>query len=248
MELLTAYGTESDEDSREPKRIKFNPGEHQGRARSFSHAEGNFATHVFLEVKLPADARQLRSVLQEVLGKARDDLPFLQTGTDPLPPECQGIADLPAVYHVSLSRVVPVRHPDINPLVAALKDCLSKTTKFEINLAGLEAFTNDTKERSFLALSVDKGRTEVCKAISRVNKAFVQHGLQQFYSDAKPHASIAWLLGDEEKAIQDHILRVVEAHPHRGLAGREVVWSQQVTSIYCKIGRRVYQLWRDEEP
>jgi len=39
------------------------------------------------------------------------------------------IADLPAVYHVSLSRVVPVRHPDINPLVAALKDCLSKTTK-----------------------------------------------------------------------------------------------------------------------
>jgi len=46
--------------------------------------------------------------------------------------------------------------------------------------------------------------------------------------DAKPHASIAWLLGDEEKAIQDHILRVVEAHPHRGLAGREVVWSQQV--------------------
>jgi len=47
--------------------------------------------------------------------------------------------------------------------------------------------------------------------------------------DARPHASIAWLLGDEEQALQDHILQTLKSHPHEGLAGREVEWSQQVT-------------------
>jgi len=39
------------------------------------------------------------------------------------------VADLPAVYHVSLSRVIPIRYPDIQSLVATLKECLAKTAR-----------------------------------------------------------------------------------------------------------------------
>lgn len=221
-------------------------GGHKGKVRSFSHVDGNYATHVYLEVNLLAEAWPIRSVLRDVITEARKDLPALQTGTDVLPPHSHGIADLPAVYHVSLSRVLPIRYSDIQSLVATLQECLARTARFEITLAGLEAFTNDNRERTFLALSVGKGRQQVCKAISRVNKAFLQHGLQQFYTDARPHASIAWMLGDEEAALQHHIMQTLKSHPHEGLAGRQVDWSQQIVSINCKIGKQIYYLWREE--
>ena len=39
------------------------------------------------------------------------------------------IADIPDVYPISLSRVLPIRYSDLHSLVDTLKGCLSKTTK-----------------------------------------------------------------------------------------------------------------------
>ena len=80
--------------------------------------------------------------------------------------------------------------------------------RFGFSLTELEVFTNDDKQRTFLALKLGKGSKEVifslevsqlvqniavisckrryhllqvCTCIRRVNKAFLQHGLQVFY-------------------------------------------------------------------
>lgn len=59
-------------------------------------------------------------------------------------------------------------------LVANTSDLLERghpdlaCCRFEISLTGLEAFTNDDRERSFLALSVGKGRQQVKPSILHV--------------------------------------------------------------------------------
>lgn len=49
-----------------------------------------------------------------------------------------------------------------------------------------------------------------------------------YSQDPRPHASIAWLLGDQEEKVQAYIDSIAAVHSKRGLAGREVIWSQQV--------------------
>lgn len=147
--------------------------------------------------------------------------------------QCQGLqmADLPSAYHISLSRVVSIRFCDRESILTSLKDSLAKTKRctrqpvflhlsdttaagdsvlgsccsFELELVDLEAFVNEEKTRSFLALSVGMGHKQVgtcplaltaqhyrmtelpllwrqvCKAIAKTNRAFLEHGLPRFH-------------------------------------------------------------------
>jgi len=209
----------------------------------------SYVTHVYLTVKLPRDALAVRCVLFDVINEARKDFPLLVAEMAKLWPHRLKVAepaDLPSVYHVSLSRVTSIRYPTVDPLIASLTECLAGTTRFEFKLAGLEVFTNVSRTCSFLALSVGEGRQQVRNAIACVNEAFALHSLPKYYRDPKPHCSIAWVLGDEEEALQVHIREVMRRHSHGGVAGRDVEWLQQVTSIECQIGPNTYRVWPDD--
>ena len=93
-----------------------------------------------------------------------------------------------------------IRFRDRDSLISSLKDCLGKTKRcdkifggfllliwydqqqhetylrlrcsFDIELGQMEAFTNDEHTRSFLALSVGKGRIQVVPVCPRCASSF----------------------------------------------------------------------------
>ena len=49
--------------------------------------------------------------------------------------------------------------------------------------------------------------------------------------DPRPHVSCAWLLGDEEQAVADHIDKVRKAYLGNGMAWRDSLWLQQASLL-----------------
>eukprot|EP00891_Asterochloris_glomerata_P007214 jgi/Astpho2/7214/Aster-x0764 len=99
--------------------------QHQGRSRRFKHVEGNYATSVFIPVSLLPEADAAIDIL---LGRLQSQLPGLhpvmaaaeeQPGRHTAKTEAS-----PRGLHVSLSRVVPIRYSQIDPLHDLLRQVL----------------------------------------------------------------------------------------------------------------------------
>lgn len=64
---------------------------------------------------------------------------------------------------------------------------------FRIGFGALEAFCNDDGTRSFMAVSVEEGRQELCRAIRAVDRALRLFGLPAFHQvPASRHDARAW--------------------------------------------------------
>lgn len=91
----------------------------------------------------------------------------------------------------------------------------------------------------------------MCSAIKRVNKAFREHGLQQYYSSPKPHASLLWMLGsvreEMEAAIGELSDHGQENGSMQGMLGHLRAWTFCMDEISCKIGQRVRSVWSSKQ-
>ena len=92
---------------------------------------------------------------------------------------------------------------------------------------------------------------QVCSAIKRVNKAFREHGLQQFHSSPKPHASLLWMLGsvreDMNAAIRELNGRSLEDALMQEALKSLKAWTFCMDEIICKIGQRVRVVWSSNQ-
>lgn len=192
---------------------------YQGRIRNFPHVEGSYATHVYVTVHLPEQARTSLACLVKQVA-----LPLHALASSPK----EGL-------HLSLSRTVAIRHLQISELVAKLKRALLRTERFIMSFQGWEAFVNDDGTRTFLAVPVSQGHAQVCRSIQQVNKAFTLFDLQCFYEDPRPHVSVAWTLGSHAASLMQHVQHSTAAAP--------AAWTMQLEKIECKIGQNTYILW-----
>ncbi len=74
----------------------------------------------------------------------------------------------------------------------------------------------------------------------RTDKAFLEHGLQTFHSEPRPHVSLMWAMGSSSQRLvmliqhlQDSVGPVLQGH----------AWEVDVTKIECRIGQRVHAVW-----
>ncbi|KXZ55275.1 hypothetical protein GPECTOR_3g412 [Gonium pectorale] len=239
------------------------------RVRTFPHVVGNFPTVVMLQVAAgltePLDAlyRKVRRLLPDLEPMAQDDGPAAAAGGLPGVPgrEREG-APPHRGYHISLSRTVPIRHPQIAPLTALLTEHLAVVDcGFTVALAGLRSFANDDGTRSFVSAMVTTGNDQVCALVRRVDAAFAAHGLPAFYEVPLPHVSVGWLPGDQRGRIDAALLRLqaqqpqVPApagpeHPLRGAASPKTgstaseIGAWQAASAVCVVGQREYVVWK----
>ena len=92
---------------------------------------------------------------------------------------------------------------------------------------------------------------QVCSAIKRVNKAFREHGLQQYYSSPKPHASLLWTLGsvrDEmDSALRELSDQGQEDDFMQGALKHLKACTVCMDEISCKIGQRVRTVWSSKQ-
>ncbi|GIL85154.1 hypothetical protein Vretifemale_13559 [Volvox reticuliferus] len=155
------------------------------RVRTFPHVVGNFPTVVLMPVPSMDEA------LDAVYRRLRRLLPDLEPMTQDPPQEAAGATtgpnrrigergvqgrkrDSPGPqvlrvttvqphrgYHISLSRTVAIRHPQIAPLTELLAERLKAVgSGFQVALAGLRSFTNDEDSRSFVSVMVTHGSSQ----------------------------------------------------------------------------------------
>ncbi|KAL4440335.1 hypothetical protein ABPG75_003336 [Micractinium tetrahymenae] len=135
---------------------------HQGRTRTFPHTAGSFATHIYIEVPPPPSCL---GPLGKLLAALAARLPALKAVVHAPASSSQGTAATPSgdapqaavlaqpLYHVSLSRTVPLRLHQIEPLVESLRGRLRQQDTFSIRIGRPEVLVNDEGSRTFLSLA-----------------------------------------------------------------------------------------------
>lgn len=202
---------------------KDNPNEHDNRVRSFPHVEGNWATHVFIEVEWNSN---FFDFVNRVLDLVKP-VPFHAL------PE----------FHISLSRTVAIRHHWIEPLVDSLRIHL-KTIKASLSdLSTVKLFTNDEKTRTFLCLEISEEDTDVLKGyVEAVDKSFAEFKLQKYYENPSFHISIGWCLGDVTAQISEDTMGQVKAIFGEFMATYSelsVVYARHIT---CRSGNKCFAI------
>ncbi|KAK3237201.1 hypothetical protein CYMTET_52706 [Cymbomonas tetramitiformis] len=212
--------------------------QHEGRVRAFPHVDGDFATHVLVRVGVPPACRR---PLRAILGKVAERLPDLHPLTSPA-------ADMPTwgcnEFHLSLSRTVAIRAHQLEPLLQALRSSLRRWQRFATELGQMAVFVNDARTRTFLSLrTLPETDSQFKELVRRVDKAFMTQELAVFYEDPQPHASLAWVLGDNELQMSDAIADLFPQNSiGKGIVGEGSRWYADISNVECKIGNQYYSV------
>ncbi|KAL9239083.1 hypothetical protein vseg_013435 [Gypsophila vaccaria] len=218
------------------------------RVRSFPHVEGNYALHVYIPVHLSQPARKEAA---QFLQKVSFNFPGLHVvdadiALENLHADGQKVEHiaLGREFHISLGRTVPIRVHQIDSVVAMLRQKLHSQKRYWIDFSNWEVFVNDDGTRTFLSIEVKTGGlSEIIKQIQAVNEVYRLHNLPEFYTDPRPHISVAWAPGD----VSDGLKRVIDdvAKKHASTGGSTItkrVFTIKFSGIDCKIGNKSYKI------
>jgi len=185
------------------------PALHEGRSRSFAHQANSWATYIYLDVKA-FDLEDARDLLLKEL-----DLELI-----PNP-------------HLSLSKVVSLRHHWLPPLTASLQNSLSHERKFYLGLDKLQVYVNEECSRTFVGLTAGAGWGQLTRPTKKVDTALQEYSLPPFYRPPSFHCSLAWCLGDRRAAIiprlQKLSLKMVDCLEEDAIL---------VDAVHCKAGNK----------
>jgi len=185
------------------------PALHEGRSRSFAHQANSWATYIYLDVKA-FDLEDARDLLLKEL-----DL-------EPIPNP-----------HLSLSKVVSLRHHWLPPLTASLQNSLSQERKFYLGLDKLQVYVNEECSRTFVGLTAGAGWGQLTRLTKRVDTALQEYNLPPFYRPPSFHCSLAWCLGDRRASIiprlQKLSLKMVDCLEEDAIL---------VDAVHCKAGNK----------
>ncbi|KAF8902151.1 U6 snRNA phosphodiesterase Usb1 [Mucidula mucida] len=239
--LVEYSSSDSDDDSdSRPKRRKLptlssslivpvpvdNPALHQGRVRTTPHVDGQWASHVYVALKLSRRS-SLYTLLSEVIDTARCDVPTLHGFW---------VAEKEAELHVSLSRPIFLRAHQREDLKCAVKGLANKTAPFTISFAALAALTNDEQTRTFLAVEVGAGHGELVRLSDGLKPLLRRLRQKEYYDAPRYHGSIAWALDAVHLATKSLNERYQAA-----LAAKANAFEAERVEV--KIGKNVFA-WR----
>ena len=141
----------------EEEEVVDDPALHEGRSRSFAHQANSWATYIYLDTKA-FDLEEARDLLVKEL-----DL-------EPIPNP-----------HLSLSKVVSLRHHWLQPLTSSLQNSFGQERKFYLGLDKLQVYVNDECSRTFVGLTAGAGWGQLIRLTKRVDSALQEYNLPPFY-------------------------------------------------------------------
>ncbi|KAJ1980178.1 poly(U)-specific 3'-to-5' RNA exonuclease [Dimargaris cristalligena] len=235
-----------------------NPADHQDRVRTTPHVEGNWATHVYIEVQ-PDDncADFIERLVSQAQLQAQGPLvtnslpPPTNRPDNPSPPSP------PPSYHISLCRPAFLKVFQIEPFVTHLRRLLQpqmSTFAFDFSFNAIDYLVNDEQTRSFLILEVGLGHADlehlVRTRVDPVMRAFRQPA---YYDEPRFHISVASV--NDPTAIDDGLIQTLKgnsggsskpggfetellseaAQPQSGFVFR-------AESVKCRIGNRYFDI------
>ncbi|KAJ4001113.1 hypothetical protein F5050DRAFT_1684049 [Lentinula boryana] len=176
---------------------KDDPALHQGRIRTTPHVDGQWASHVFVSIKVEKRSAMYNLVL-DALKAAKNIEPALHHFFE----FDEKRADKYIELHVSLSRPIFLWTHQRDDLKREIKSLAEKSSSFKISFTTFSVLTNDEETRTFLALDVGSGHHEL-KLLSDGLLPFIANLRQkEYYAEPHFHASIAWaLLQDPDSSV-----------------------------------------------
>jgi len=202
--------------NREVDNVHDDPGLHEGRIRSFVHEKNNWASYVYIDCQ-DCDLDMARNLISSDLELETID-------------SC----------HLSVSRVVSLRHHWIQPLVESLKCQLNQEKIFHLSLDKLQVYVNDERTRTFVGLEATGGCKQLSSITEKVNKCFNEFSLPPFYHPPSFHCSLGWCLGDQRSRIQPKLqniqLKLVDL-----LEDDEDIGQLTVKEVTVKTGNKLFQ-------
>ncbi|XP_060080296.1 U6 snRNA phosphodiesterase 1-like [Ylistrum balloti] len=201
------------------------PEKHDGRIRSFAHEEGSWATHV--HIPYDHDSR-FNDLVSELLLCLRP--------LDFKPMES---------FHISLSRTVSLRHHWIKSLTDSLQAKARILHKCYCEMISVKLYTNDEKNRTFVAVEVHSHPAVLRDYVVAVDKCLEEFGLQKYYKDPSFHMSVGWCLGDVLPDVTDEKKRQLQVVLDGYLHTNPDLKLLPVDQIQCRSGNKVFTFTLD---
>lgn len=198
------------------------PAQHDGRIRSFPHLEGNWATHIFIEVELNEDLLELQQLLFSQLKPYTELKPMNH-------------------YHISLSKTVAIRHHWIQPLTDGLSKAFQEFSRTFCTFHSVNFFCNEEKTRTFLILEVNSNTDILINYIVEVDKVFKEFNLPPFYTNPSFHISIGWNIGNIIPDVPPSILSDLQHQVTNFLSEHMNHLIIPVDEIQCRTGNKLFR-------
>ncbi|KIY68141.1 hypothetical protein CYLTODRAFT_421902 [Cylindrobasidium torrendii FP15055 ss-10] len=216
---------------------KDDPSKHQGRLRSMPHVDGQWAAHVYVNIKLNRRSA-LYVLLSDALRLARERVPILQdfwssneAGTPNTVPE----------LHISVSRPIFIRAHQREDLKNAVKGLAKECKPFDVSFSGFAELTNDERTRVFLAVEVGAGHNSLARLATGLRPVLQQLRQKEYYDAPRFHASFGWalLLGASGAETIDglpfDLVSILAAQFQQKLVAKQHTF--EVDSVSVKIGK-----------
>ncbi|KAF5351582.1 hypothetical protein D9758_007200 [Tetrapyrgos nigripes] len=177
---------------------KDNPALHQGRIRASPHVDGQWASHIYVAIKLSLRSG-LYGLIKRASDRAREAVPTLRDIWDLRSSSSEAQENEPQnslELHISLSKPVFLRAHQREEFKQAIRLLAQRDTAFKLSFTTFSVLVNDEKTRAFLALDVGAGHHELKALVEGISPTLKSFRQKDYYSDPKFHASIAWALLD----------------------------------------------------
>ncbi|CAB4413197.1 unnamed protein product [Rhizophagus irregularis] len=205
------------------------PSKHQGRIRSKPHVEGDWATHVYVDVTLTEEADHIINKIEELAKEVvnKDGIKIIScieghqdnNSLNELDPNghCEETK-----LHISLSKPLFLKYHQIEHFWNKLRNGFLNWKRFSL---------------SFLALEVGKGSNELKSMVDHVNKVAEDFRQNPFYENPRFHASILWALG--ETSIDRSLCDAIKETEYFESITQHVF---NIENMVCKIGNKTFTL------
>ncbi|KIP03737.1 hypothetical protein PHLGIDRAFT_25955 [Phlebiopsis gigantea 11061_1 CR5-6] len=165
-----------------------NPALHQGRTRSNPHVEGQWASYVYVPLKV-ARGSALDTLLGDIFRRAQMLVPTIHSIWDNGDDNGKE-----RELHISLTRPVYLRAHQRDEFKTAVRTICRAYRTFAASFTNFAELTNDERTRTFLTVELGAGHKELealCSALAPTLRLYRQ---QEFYDQPRFHTSVAWAL------------------------------------------------------
>ncbi|GAA6008403.1 hypothetical protein JCM10207_000114 [Rhodosporidiobolus poonsookiae] len=185
-----------------PPRRTDSPDLHQGRTRTAPHVQGQWATHIYLELEpSPAFRKRLLSAVDLARSSAPRDstihslldppsLPSSRSSTPTLDTDAASTSE--EALHLSLSRPLMLQTNQRGELRAGVARVAKEVAGFSAQYATFAVLENDEKTRRFLGIEVGPGYDQLRALLTKLDAVLADLRLPTYYAEPRFHTSLAW--------------------------------------------------------